>query len=233
VIAVVEGVTFNLATITTGNARVDLTRDLTGITTKVENLVTAYKEFEENLRILSDRDSDVEEFGGALAGDTLVMNIRTQVRGMLSAQSSTPGTETNAPRDVGLSFDRYGTLQFDKDKLSTQLQTNFDDVAKMFSANTNNQSVFSTLPGGIAGDAVNKLDKMMRSTGSIAQQTNNATKQVERFKADLERLEDQMKKLLDRYTRQFSAMESIVGSSISMRESLKGTFEGLANFYKN
>lgn len=230
---VVSGVTFNIATVTTGNARIDLTRDTTGITSKVENLVTAYKNFEENLLILSDRDSEVEEFGGALAGDTLVQNIRTQVRTMLTAASSTPGTEAAAPRDVGLSFDRYGALQLDKDKLLSKLETNFDDVAKMFSANTNNKSVFSTVPGGVAGDAVSKLDKMMRSTGSIALQTNNATKQVDRFKADLVRLEDQMKKLLDRYTRQFGAMESIVGSSISMRESLKGTFEGLANFYKN
>jgi flagellar hook-associated protein 2 len=229
---VVSGVTFNLATATTGNARIDLTRDTTGISAKVENLVTAYKNFEENLLILRDRDSDVEEFGGALAGDTLVQNIRTQVRAMLTTTSSTPGENVSAPRDVGLSFDRYGTLQFDKDKLSSQLQTNFDDVAKMFSANTNNKSVFSTVAGGVAGDAVSKLDKMMRSTGSLAQQTNNATKQVDRFKADLVRLEDQMQKLLERYTRQFSAMESIVGSSISMRESLKGTFEGLANFYK-
>jgi flagellar hook-associated protein 2 len=229
---VVSGVTFNLATATTGNARIDLTRDTTGISAKVENLVTAYKNFEENLLILKDRDSDVEEFGGALAGDTLVQNIRTQVRAMLTTTSSTPGENVSAPRDVGLSFDRYGALQFDKDKLSSQLQTNFDDVAKMFSANTNNKSVFSTVAGGVAGDAVSKLDKMMRSTGSLAQQTNNATKQVDRFKADLVRLEDQMQKLLERYTRQFSAMESIVGSSISMRESLKGTFEGLANFYK-
>jgi len=230
---VVSGVTLNLATVTTGNARIDLTRDTTGITTKVENLVTAYKNFEENLLILSDRDSEVEEFGGALAGDTLVQNIRTQVRTMLTAPSSSPGTEAAAPRDVGLSFDRYGALQLDKDKLLSQLENNFDDVAKMFSANTNNKSVFSTVAGGVAGDAVSKLDKMMRSTGSIALQSNNATKQVDRFKADLVRLEDQMKKLLDRYTRQFSAMESIVGSSTSMRESLKGTFESMLKSYGN
>jgi flagellar hook-associated protein 2 len=231
---VVNGVTFNIATTTTlgVNARIDLTRDTSGITTKVENLVTAYKSFEENLVILGDRDSEVDEFGGALAGDTLMQNIRTQVRAMLTTPSSTPGTKVTAPRDIGLSFDRYGVLQFDKTKLSTHLQNNFEDVTKMFSANTNNKSVFSSTPGGVAGDAVSKLDKMMRSTGSIAQQTNNATKQVDRFKTELLRLEDQMKKLLERYTRQFSAMESIVGSSISMRESLKGTFEGLANFYK-
>ena len=228
---VVDGVTFNLATATSGAARIDLTRDTSGITSKIETLVTAYKNFEENLKILGDRTSEVEEFGGALAGDSLLQNIRAQVRSMLVSTSSTPGSTVKAPRDVGLTFDRNGVLQFDKEKLATQLQSNFDEVAQMFSANTNNQSVFSVAPGGVAGDGVNKLDKLMRSTGLIAQQTDNATKQVDRFKADLEKLEDQMQKLLDRYMRQFSAMESIVGSTNSLRESLKGTFEGMANAY--
>jgi flagellar hook-associated protein 2 len=230
---VIDGVTFNLATITSGAARIDLTRDNSGITQKIEDLVTAYNNFEENLKILGDRASEVEEFGGALAGDNLLQNIRSQVRSMLTSTSSTPGSTVTAPRDVGLSFDRYGVLQFDKEKLATQLQSNFDEVAQIFSANTNNQSVYSVADAGVAGDAVKAIDEMMRSTGLIAQQTDNATKQVDRFKADLERLEDQMQKLLDRYTRQFSAMESIVGSSNSLRESLKGTFEGMANAYKN
>jgi flagellar hook-associated protein 2 len=229
---VVDGVTFNLATATTGAARIDLTRDTSGITKKIEDLVTAYNNFEENLDILGDRASEVEEFGGVLAGDSLLQNIRSQVRAMLTADSSTPGTNVTAPRDVGLSFDRYGVLQLDADKLATQLQSNFDDVAMMFSAGTNNQSVYSTLDGGVAGDAVQALDVMMRSTGLIDQQSANATSQVDRFKADLEKLEEQMEKLLERYMRQFSAMESIVGSSNSLRESLKGTFEGMANAYK-
>lgn len=230
---VVDGVTFNLNTVTQGSARLELTRDTSGISTKVETLVKAYNDFEDNLKILGDRTSEVEEFGGVLAGDSLLQNIRSQVRSMLTADSSTPGTVVKAPRDVGLSFDRNGVLQFDKDKLATRLQSNFDEVARMFSADTNNQSTFSAAPGGVAGDAFNKLDVMMRSSGLIAQQSDNAGKQVERFKADLERLEDQMQKLLERYTRQFSAMESIVGNSNSLRESLKGTFEGMANAYNN
>jgi len=229
---VLDGVTFNLATVTSGAARIDLTRDASGITSKIDNLVTAYKNFEENLKILGDRTSEVEEFGGVLAGDSLLQNIRSQVRSMLTSTSSTPGSTVTAPRDVGLSFDRNGVLQFDKEKLATQLQSNFDEVAQMFSANTNNQSVYSVADAGVAGDAVKAIDEMMRSTGLIAQQTDNATQQVDRFKADLEKLEDQMQKLLDRYMRQFSAMESIVGSSNSLRESLKGTFEGMANAYK-
>lgn len=229
---VIEGVTFNLATVTSGAARIDLTRDTSGITGKIEKLVAAYTDFEENLKILGDRDSEVEEFGGSMASDSLLQSIRSQVRDMLTAQSSTPGSNVKAPRDVGLTFDRSGVLQFDKEKLATQLQSNFDQVAQIFSANTNNKSVFSTAPGGVAGDAVSKLDKFMRSTGQIVLQSQNATKQVERLKTDLVKLEDQMQKLLNRYIRQFSAMESIVGNTNSLRESLKGTFEGLSEAYK-
>lgn len=232
---VVDGVTFNLFTPTAAGstARLELNRDTSGIVGKIEALVTAYSEFEDNVKIMTDRASEVEEFGGILAGDRLVQSVRAQVREMLTATSSTPGSTIRAPRDVGLSFDRNGALQLDKEKLANALQNNFDEVAQLFSANTNNQSTFSAAPAGVAGDAVKKLDAMMRSTGLIAQQTDNTNKQIDQYKAQLERLEDQMQKLLERYMRQFTAMESIVGSSNSLRESLKGTFEGMANAYKN
>jgi flagellar hook-associated protein 2 len=230
---VVDGVTFNVFTPTTGTARLELNRDTSGIVGRIENLVAAYADFEENVKIMTDRGSDVEDFGGILAGDRLVQSVRVQVREMLTATSSTPGSTIQAPRDVGLTFDRNGVLQLDTDKLAAALQNNFDEVAQMFSANTNNQSTFSAAPAGVAGDAVKKLDAMLRSTGLIAQQTDNANRQVDQFKVQLERLEEQMQKLLDRYMRQFAAMESIVGSSNSLRESLKGTFEGMANAYKN
>jgi flagellar hook-associated protein 2 len=229
---VVDGVTFNLFTPTSGNARLELNRDTGGIVGRIENLVAAYADFEENLKIMTDRASDVEDFGGILAGDRLVQSIRTQVREMLTATSSTPGSTIKAPRDIGLSFDRNGTLLLDKDKLALALQNNFDEVALMFSANTNNQSTFTSAPGGVAGDAVRSLDRMMRFNGLLAQQTQNANRQIDQYKVQLERLEDQMQRLLDRYMRQFTAMESIVGSSNSLRDSLTSTFEGLANAYK-
>lgn len=229
---VVEGVTFNLYAPTTGSARVDLSRDTSGITAKVEALVKAYNEFEENLKVLGDRDSEVEEFGGALANDSFLRTIRTQVRELLIAESSSPGTVVKAARDVGLSFDRYGILQLDKERLAARLQDNFAEVAQMFTANVSNQSIYSPAAGGVAGDAFKKLDAMMRTTGIVQQQTTSAQEQVKRYKADLEKLEDQMKKLLERYTQQFATMESVVGSSNSLRDSLKGTFEGLANAYK-
>jgi flagellar hook-associated protein 2 len=228
---VIDGVTFNLATVTSGAARIDLTRDTSGITQKINDLVTAYNNFEENLKILGDRASEVEEFGGVLAGDSLLQNVRSQVRAMLTSTSSTPGSTVTAPRDVGLSFDRNGVLQFDKEKLSTQLQSNFDEVAQMFSANTNNQSIYSLAPAGLAGSAIKSIEKMLLSTGLIDTQSKSATTQIAKYKEELTVLDERMEKLMTRYMSQFSVMESIVGNSNSTLESLKGTFEVMMKAY--
>jgi flagellar hook-associated protein 2 len=128
-------------------------------------------------------------------------------------------------------MDRNGKLNLDETKLDTALQDNFNEVSTLFSAGTNNKSIYSTAPAGIAGDAINKIEKMLLSTGEIDTKTKNNTARIATYKKDLEVLEKRMEKLLERYMSQFSMMESIVGSSSSTREGLKGTFEGMANAY--
>jgi flagellar hook-associated protein 2 len=103
----------------------------------------------------------------------------------------------------------------------------------MFSAGTNNQSIYSTVPAGLAGDAINSIEKMLLSTGLIDTQSKSATTQIAKYKEELTLLDERMEKLLSRYMNQFSAMDSIVGKSNSMREGLKGTFEGMMKAYDN
>lgn len=228
---VLTGVTLELYTQTTSPARVDLARDQAALKQKLDDLVTAYNDFEEVMQVLGDRSSTVEEFGGALAGESLLSNIRSQVRSMFTNNSSTPGATIQAARNVGISIDRFGKMSLDETRFEAAVANNFDEVVQMFSANSNNQSIYSTAPGGVAGDAVNKIDAMLRSSGLIARQTESAGKQVNRQKAELERLESRMEKLLERYTRQFVAMEAVVGRSNSLRDNLTSTFEGLMAMY--
>ena len=103
----------------------------------------------------------------------------------------------------------------------------------MFSAGTNNQSIYSPAPAGLAGNAINSIEKMLLSTGLIDTQTRNATTRIEKFKEEMTVLEARMEKLMTRYMAQFSVMENIVGNSNSMRDSLKGTFEGMMKAYGN
>jgi flagellar hook-associated protein 2 len=162
-----------------------------------------------------------------------MQSVRNQVRDMITANSTTPGTTIVAARNVGLSIDRYGKLTLDEDKLDTALQDNFTEVSTMFSAGTNNQSIYSPAPAGLAGDAINSIEKMLLSTGLIDTQSKSATSQIAKYKEELTALDERMEKLMTRYMSQFSVMESIVGNSNSMRESLKGTFEGMMKSYGN
>lgn len=230
---VIDGVTLDLYSNTTGAARLDLNRDTTSIKDNLKGLVTAYNDFEDTLKILGDSGSEVEEFGGVLAGESLLQTVRTRVRGFISNNSTTPGATIKAARDVGLSLDRNGKLTLDETKLDTALQNNFAEVSTMFTAGTNNKSIYSPAPAGLAGEAINNIEKMLLSTGLIDTQSKSATGQITKYKADLALLEDRMEKLMTRYMNQFSVMESIVGSSTSMREGLKGTFEGMMNAYNN
>ena len=230
---VIEGVTLDLFASTTGAARLDLNRDTAGIKDNIKGLVTAYNDFEETLKVLGDRASEVEDFGGALAGESLLQSVRNQVRALVTNTSTMPGTNIRAARDVGLSLDRFGKLNLDEAKLDTALQNNFTQVSTMFTAGTNNKSIYSPAPAGLAGEAVNSIEKMLLSTGLIDTQTKSAAAQIVKHKEELKVLDERMEKLMTRYMSQFSVMESIVGNSNSMREGLKGTFEGMMKAYGN
>jgi flagellar hook-associated protein 2 len=230
---VIDGVTLDLFASTTGAARLDLNRDTAGIKDNIKGLVTAYNDFEETLKVLGDRASEDEDFGGVLAGESLLQSVRNQVRALVTNTSSTPGTNIRAARDVGLSLDRFGKLNLDDAKLDAALQNNFAQVSTMFTAGTSNKSIYSTAPAGLAGEAINSIEKMLLSTGLIDTQTKSAAAQIVKHKEELKILDERMEKLMTRYMSQFSVMESIVGNSNSMREGLKGTFEGMMKAYGN
>ncbi len=228
---VIPGVTLDLFTPTSGNARIDLNRDSGGIEEKLNALVTAYNDFMDNMKILGDSKSDVETYGGALAGNSFLASVKAQVRSLVMGDSSTPGSQLKAARDVGIDIDRNGKMSLNSTKLESALKNNFSDVVTLFSANTNNQSVYSPLPAGLAGDAVKKIDEMLRSDGAVARQTDTTNALIERQKAELSKLEERMGKLLERYTRQFSAMDSIVSSINGQRSSLENSMKGLMAMY--
>jgi flagellar hook-associated protein 2 len=240
---VISGVTLNLYTATSGAARVNLNSDTSTLKTNIQGLVTAYNNFSDSVKILGDRTSDVKEFGGALAGDNLLRSIKSQVRSMITGdftlytdeenKTGALNSNINAAWQVGLGFDRNGKMSLDETKLDSAFNLYSSEVVTLFTADTNDLSVFSTASAGLAGTAVRDIDVMLRSTSLLTEQTANTAEKVDLYKADLVKLEERMKALLERYTKQFSLMDSIVGSSNSTRDSMKSSFDGMMASYTN
>jgi flagellar hook-associated protein 2 len=100
-------------------------------------------------------------------------------------------------------------------------------VVKTFTGNQNGLSIYSTAPAGIAGDAVKKITQLLGKTGILQSQTDSANTQNTKYKDNLTKLQTRMDALLLRYQKQFSAMDSLVGSVNTQKTSLKSTFDGM------
>jgi flagellar hook-associated protein 2 len=159
--------------------------------------------------------------------------VRDQARSMITATSSTPGGTITGLRDIGVTLDREGRLQVDDTKLDVTLLGRFEDVARAFSADTDNQSMIGDAARGLAGDALKRLDDLMGAEGPIVSRSNSAQSQLTKAEGDLSELLERMDAVYERYLEQFAVMDSLVTQMNSLRDSLKGQFENLSAMYSN
>lgn len=230
---VVPGVTFNLKGATASAVSVSLDRDTTDLKTKLTALVTAYNDFNDIVNQTTDPKSTLDTYGKTLVGDATVKMIRQQMRSLLFSPSSTPGKSVSSLSQIGYSLNEKGVLSLDAVKLDTVLQSNYDDVTRLFTGGYNKLSTFSSLSAGIAGDAVKKLTNLLGPTGPLTTKTNNANKESDKYRVQLTALQVRMDALLARYQKQFASMDSLVGSVNSQKTSLKATFDGMMATYTN
>ena len=230
----ISGATLNLTALTSGTgATLDFARDPSSVKTKLQALVTAYNDANSMLNVVSDPKSEVETYGATLVGNSVVGQIRSQIRSMVQGNSSSASGGVSGLRDLGISIDKEGVLQLDATKLDTALTNNFDHAVTMLSANQENLSIYSTSSAGVAGDSVKKLTALLATSGTLTAQNLNATSKISAYKLELEKLETRMAGLLERYSKQFAAMDSIVGQANSLRTSLTSTFDGMMAAYTN
>ncbi len=206
----------------------DIMRNTSDVKKKVENLVSVYN----NLTIIMDtlgNHESTEELGGVLVGDSTLRAVRQKVVSMVTATTTTPatGATMKSLSDLGVSLDRYGKLTINQTTLSDSLEneTHFLEIRKMFSADTDIQSEFSTSDAGIAGDAIKTLRSLMATDGIVKSKSTGQSKDITRFEKDLRALEKRLEGVYDRYITQFTAMETSVNTMNGIRDSLKQQFE--------
>ena len=230
---VVDGLTFDLKATTSSAAQVNLTRDTAGLKAKFDALVTAYNDANTMFGVVTDPKSTVDTYGATLVGDSTVRSVRQQMRSIFVGTSSTPGTNIGALWQMGVKLDEKGVMSIDSTKLESALQDNFSDVVTAFTGNHSGLSAYSTQNAGFGGDGVRKLSKLLSATGPMLSQSTNADTQNTKYKDDLTQLDTRMTAMLARYTKQFAAMDSLVGNVNSQKTSLKATFDGMMASYTN
>lgn len=229
---VIPGATLDLLSTTSSSATLQFTRDSSGVKDKMKALVQAYNDLVSDLKILTGPKSDDEEdvFSGSLKGDSTVRTILSQIRTEFFGQSQTKGTNIASMRDLGVSVDKEGVVTLDETALDAAVGTHFEQVVTALAGRQSvTENGVPTVKKGLAASLSTRLRDFMAPTGLIVSQSNNAETQVGKHEDELKVLEERMEGLLARYTKQFAAMESLVGQLTSMRENLKSQFEAMLN----
>lgn len=132
---VIAGVTLNLvkAGATGAATALTVTRDNAIVKSSVESFVKAYNDIRKTVTDLTAYNASTKQ-GAILQGDSSAVGVLRQIRGTLNnAVQFLTGTLTLLSQ-VGVSFQKDGTLSLDSTKLDTAITNNFNDITRLFAA---------------------------------------------------------------------------------------------------
>ncbi|HLA74267.1 MAG TPA: flagellar filament capping protein FliD [Steroidobacteraceae bacterium] len=197
---VIDGITLNLAKADEGEIHtLTVATDKTAVTARIKTFVEQYNSMEKTIAGLRSYEPTTKK-AGPLLGDALLRSIESDLRNKLTDVNGGSGVFRTLA-SIGITTQKDGTLTLDGAKLGAALDSNYDEVAKLFGAEN---GVAARLSNAIAPRLATgaELDVRTKSlnTKSIALQKQQAD------------LEARMLVVESRYRKQFTALDSLLSN---------------------
>jgi flagellar hook-associated protein 2 len=202
-----EGITFNLLKADPGiKTTLTVEKDNRSVGTAVKAFVTAYNDLEKTINNLSRYDTANKQ-AAVLTGDSTVRMVQNRVRSMLTANQSASGVYGLS--EVGISFQKDGTLQLDEGKLNAALNNPDKDIPAFF-GNITGETTPST--PGFMSQLSQLIDGMTRSDGLINSRMEGINIAIKGIGKQREALNYQLEETEKRLRAQFTALDVMIAS---------------------
>lgn len=186
----IQGVALTLRNTTATPASLSVARDTPSINTAASGFVDAYNALASQIKSRSAFGSDGKG-AGALAGDGTLRLMQEQLRGIFNTPAS--GGALTTLTEVGISFQKDGSLQLDGSKLESAIAAGFSDVTRLFSS-----------PTGYATRLEAWAKSALAPGGLIDTRTQNLNKYVRERNEEIDKLENRMTALQKKYTAEYT-----------------------------
>lgn len=197
----IQGMTISLTKESVTATTVSVARDTSSIGTAIEGFVKAYNTAAGMLsQVLAYNPATGE--AGALQSEGTVRTVQAQIKSAL--QRMMGGSGVKSLTDVGVSFQRDGTLTFDSLKLQTALSDPAKDVGAFFIGNGTDEGIATRLHG--------LLTKAIGSGGLLATRTEGLNDTLTRYAKQRAELQSRMASIENRFRKQFSDLDTLMAS---------------------
>lgn len=127
----IQGVTLTVSK--AGTTTLSVARDNGTATATVTGFVKAYNELHKSLKELSSYNADTK-VGGPLVGDSTARAVQADMRRILNTSLPELQGKIRTLSDIGISFQKDGTLATDATKLQNAITNHFTEIASLFAA---------------------------------------------------------------------------------------------------
>jgi flagellar hook-associated protein 2 len=128
---IIQGVSLDLSQ--TGSTTLTVSQDSSSVKDAINSFVKAYNDLNKTISGLTSYNADTKT-GGVLQGDSAVRSIQTQLRRALGTKVEGLDSSLSNLGQIGVSFQRDGSLALDSTKLSKAMSSNFSDISGLFAA---------------------------------------------------------------------------------------------------
>jgi flagellar hook-associated protein 2 len=127
----IQGVSLEVATL--GSSTLNVSKDTSTVSNSINAFVKAYNSLNSTIAGMTSYNADTKT-GGVLQGDSSVRSIQSQLRRQLTASVEGLGGKLTTLSQVGISFQKDGSLAVNSTKLNDAITNNFSDIGGLFAA---------------------------------------------------------------------------------------------------
>jgi len=185
--------------------KIEITPDIEKMQGKAKNFVDKLNGvldfFGQQAQLGKDSHKDPKK---ALAGDTVLIALQSRMRTIIQeSQGSMSSSDISRLRDVGIVFNRAGTLDFDADKFQKTLENRFEDVARLFSGDG--------AVGGFAQKMIGVVDGVVRrGDGMMTLRETNLQSKIRKLGDEKDAKTTKAEARIERIKGQFGRAEAAI-----------------------
>jgi len=216
---VVDGVTLTLHSVDT--ASVTVTADSAGLKDKITALVGAYNDVVQEVGAKTSYDQTTKQFG--VLARTTMRDLPADLESLMTSGNKADSTGTIQNLfDLGMAFNRDGTITIDDATLSKAVSENPDKVKSFFLGDSTKDIE------GFADKVNNRLRTVTGGTGIVAAEKSAAQSRIDDLTDQISADTARLNKKYDQLTKQFVALDKFMSQMTSMSSFLTGQFNSIS-----